>query len=73
MLFGEALLHLTRGLELLKALPDMPERTEHELALQLALGAPLVATSDVLMLPNFVVQRRAKKRAGMDPPKSATL
>jgi class 3 adenylate cyclase/predicted ATPase len=40
----EAIAHLTKGLELLKTLPDTPERTQHELTLQLALGAPLKAT-----------------------------
>ena len=30
--------HLTKGLELLKTLPDTPERTQQELTLQLALG-----------------------------------
>ena len=37
----EAISHLTKGLEVLKTLPDTPERTQHELALQLALGSPL--------------------------------
>jgi class 3 adenylate cyclase/predicted ATPase len=40
----EAIGHLTKGLELLKALPDTPERTQQELMLQSALGAPLTAT-----------------------------
>jgi class 3 adenylate cyclase/predicted ATPase len=40
----EAISHLTRGLELLKALPDTPERARQELLLQIALGAPLIAT-----------------------------
>jgi predicted ATPase len=40
----EAVNHLTTALELLKALPDTPKRTQQELALQLALGAPLIAT-----------------------------
>jgi predicted ATPase len=35
---------LTKGLELLKALPDTPERTQQELRLQLALAAPLMVT-----------------------------
>jgi predicted ATPase len=39
----EALSHLTTGLGLLKALPDTPERTQQELTLQIALGAPLIA------------------------------
>ena len=41
--YVEAISHLTKGLELLKALPDSPERTQQELALQAALGAALVA------------------------------
>jgi len=40
----EAIAHLTKGLEALQTLPETPERAEHELALQLALGAPLQAT-----------------------------
>jgi predicted ATPase len=40
----EAIAHLTKGLEALKALPDTPQRAQHELTLQLALGAPLQAT-----------------------------
>ncbi|MGH8064302.1 MAG: AAA family ATPase [Candidatus Entotheonellia bacterium] len=38
----EAISHLTKGLEVLKTLPDTPQRTQQELTLQLALGAPLV-------------------------------
>jgi predicted ATPase len=40
----EAISLLTKGLELLKALPDTPERTQQELTLQIALGVPLMAT-----------------------------
>ena len=40
----EAVGHLSRGLELLKTLPDTPEHVRQELALQIALGAPLIAT-----------------------------
>jgi predicted ATPase len=40
----EAISHLTKGLELLKTLPDTPERTQQELTLQIALGAPLRIT-----------------------------
>jgi predicted ATPase len=39
----EAISHLSRGLELLKTLPDTPRRTQQELALQVALGVPLRA------------------------------
>ncbi len=40
--YVEAVAHLTRGLEVLKALPDTPERVQQELTLQLALGAALI-------------------------------
>jgi predicted ATPase/class 3 adenylate cyclase len=40
----EASSHLTKGLELLKTLPDTPEHAQQELTLQLALAAPLMAT-----------------------------
>jgi class 3 adenylate cyclase/predicted ATPase len=39
----EAISYLTTGLELLKTLPDTPERAQEELILQLALGVPLMA------------------------------
>jgi tetratricopeptide (TPR) repeat protein len=38
----EAIAHLSKGLELLKILPDTPERAQQELALQITLGTPLV-------------------------------
>jgi len=40
----EAINHLIKGLELLKALPDIPERIQQELTLQVTLGAALMAT-----------------------------
>jgi predicted ATPase len=40
----EAITLLTRGLELLKILPDTPARTQQELRLQLALAGPLTVT-----------------------------
>jgi class 3 adenylate cyclase/DNA-binding winged helix-turn-helix (wHTH) protein/tetratricopeptide (TPR) repeat protein len=39
---AEAISHFAKGLELLKTLPDTSERAQHELTLQLALGAPLM-------------------------------
>ena len=42
--YVEAISHLTRGLEVLRVLPDTPERTLQELALQTALGLSLTAT-----------------------------
>ena len=41
---AEAVNHLTAALALLKTLPDVPERTQQELTLQIALGVPLTAT-----------------------------
>ncbi len=42
--YVEAISHLTRGLEVLKTLPDTLERVQHELALQYALGTTLMVT-----------------------------
>jgi predicted ATPase len=39
----EAVTHLTKGLALVKTLPDVPERVRQELTLQLALGTALMA------------------------------
>jgi class 3 adenylate cyclase/predicted ATPase len=41
---AEAIAHLTKGLALLAALPDTPERTRQEFSLHLALGATLAVT-----------------------------
>ena len=43
----EAIAALTKGLALLATLPESPERTQHELALQLTLGELLRATKGV--------------------------
>ena len=40
---AEAISHLTKGLELLKTLPDTPERVQQELTLQVPLGVALMA------------------------------
>ena len=40
----EAIGHLTQGIEVLQTLPDTPERSQHELTLQVALGVPFIAT-----------------------------
>jgi TOMM system kinase/cyclase fusion protein len=40
----EAISHFTTGLNVLKTLPDTPERTQHELTLYTAIGVPLRAT-----------------------------
>ncbi|MBI3799274.1 MAG: AAA family ATPase, partial [Deltaproteobacteria bacterium] len=41
--YTEAISHLTKGLELLKPLPDTPEGAQAELTLQIALGTALMA------------------------------
>jgi predicted ATPase len=41
--YVEAISHLTKGLEVLKTLPDTPERTRQELTLQMILAPPLMA------------------------------
>jgi predicted ATPase len=40
----EAISHLTKGLEVLRTLPNTPERSRQELTLQRILGVPLLAT-----------------------------
>ncbi len=40
----EAVSHFSKALELLKSVPDSPERFQQELALQLAVGTPLIVT-----------------------------
>jgi predicted ATPase len=40
----EAIRHLTKGLDLVSTLPDTPDRSHHELSLQINLGAALMAT-----------------------------
>ena len=42
--YVEACAHLTKGLEVLRTLPDTPERTQHELVLQITLGPALMAS-----------------------------
>jgi predicted ATPase len=41
--YVEAISHLSRGLALLKILPDTPERAQHELSIQTTLGPVLIA------------------------------
>ncbi len=40
---AEAITHYRHGLELLKTLPDLPERMRQELTLQMSLGVPITA------------------------------
>ncbi|MGE0683176.1 MAG: winged helix-turn-helix domain-containing protein [Candidatus Binatia bacterium] len=42
-IYQETIAHLTNGIALVQTLPHSPERTQQELALHLALGAPLTA------------------------------
>ena len=42
--YREALIHLTKGIQLLPSLPDTQERNEQELSLQITLSLPLTAT-----------------------------
>ncbi len=42
--YQEAIRHLSRGLELLRGLPQTRERVQQEIAFHLSLGAPLLAT-----------------------------
>jgi predicted ATPase/DNA-binding winged helix-turn-helix (wHTH) protein len=48
--YHEAVGALTKGLELLATLPDSPERTRHELTLQLSLGELLMAAKGMASL-----------------------
>ncbi len=43
--YTEAISHLTTALALVETWPDTPERTRQELALQIALGSPLMVTA----------------------------
>ena len=40
----EAISHITKGLELLQTLPETPERSQHEVTADIALGVSLIAT-----------------------------
>ncbi len=55
----EAISLLTKGLELLKASPDLPERLQHELALQTLLGSVFQITKDQAAPETGVAFRRA--------------
>jgi hypothetical protein len=47
---AEVIGHLTKGLELLKTLPDTPERTRQELEFLTTLGPTLIATKGICLL-----------------------
>ena len=57
----EAVAHLQRGVAMLAALPDNPERTRLELALQLALGPAVMATRGFGAPEASVAYRRARE------------
>lgn len=57
----EAIRHLTKGLDLLKTLPDTPERAQLELGLQITLGAPLTATKGYAAVEVGQVYTRARE------------
>src|SRR5262249_34782550 len=57
----EAISHFTKGLELLKALPDTPERAQQELILQIALGIPLGITKGYVSTEVKSVYDRARE------------
>ena len=55
----EAISHLTKGLEVLKTLPETPERIHQEITLQLALGGPLLMLKDNTALEVVQLYNRA--------------
>ncbi|MBI3301055.1 MAG: AAA family ATPase [Deltaproteobacteria bacterium] len=58
---SEAISHLTKGLELLKTLPDTPERLQQELTLRLTLGEPLLVTKGYAALEVEQTYGRARE------------
>jgi predicted ATPase/class 3 adenylate cyclase len=61
--YVEAISHFTRGLDLLQALPETPERIEREYALQMALGVSLMNTRGYAAPEVEPVFRRARQLA----------
>jgi DNA-binding winged helix-turn-helix (wHTH) protein/predicted ATPase len=59
--YQETITLLTKGLELLKALPDTLERGQQELTLQIALGVPLMAMKGFSAPEVGAVYRRARE------------
>lgn len=73
---AEAVSQLTKGLALLQTLPESPERAQRELALQLALGTPLIATKGFASPEVGKVYARARElcqQAGEEPRLSPVL
>ena len=72
----EAIRHLTQGLEGLEALPEGPERDRRELALQIAIGTPLIAVQGYAAPQTGAAYSRARalcERLGQAEPLVATL
>jgi predicted ATPase/DNA-binding winged helix-turn-helix (wHTH) protein len=63
--YQEAIHYLTKGQELLMALPDTPERTQQELMIHVALCVPLVATQGYAGAEVEAVYRRARELCGV--------
>lgn len=59
--YSEAISLLTKGLELLRSVPETPERSRHELSLQVALGLALTATKGYGMPEVGRVYARARE------------
>ena len=57
----EAISHFTQGLALLTTLPDTSKRAQQELTLQIALGAPLIATKGYAALEVESVYTKARE------------
>ena len=62
---AEAINQLSRGLDLLGSLPEGPERLQQELAFQLALGTPLIATKGFAAPEVGKVYARARELCGL--------
>jgi predicted ATPase/class 3 adenylate cyclase len=59
--YVEAVAHLTKGLEVLKTLPDTPTRAQHELDIQIALGHALAGTKGQASLERGHAFARARE------------
>ena len=57
----EAIRHLTKGLQLLHTLPETRERAQQELALQMAMGASMLATSGLATSETGQAYSRARE------------
>jgi predicted ATPase len=72
----EAIRHLAKGLDALRTLPETPERDRSELALQLAIGTPLIAVHGYAAAETGAAFARARalcERLGEAEPLVATI